>query len=473
MDIIKSFIDQYEGWSGNKPLNIAELPQSGSDRRYFRINGPSGTTIGVFNPDPFENEAFVYLARHFISIGLNVPLIYSRSIESNTYLIQDLGDTTLFDLIKDHNNGMFTAELINYYHIALQSLLQFQINGFHGLDTARCYPVTVFGSQSIQWDLNYFKYYFLKPSGINFNERLLESSFNDLITKLLETDNRFFMYRDFQARNIMVKEGRLYFIDFQGGRQGPLPYDVVSLLYQAKANIPENLREELLNEYCQGLLKATNNKTLDNFRKNFGYFVLIRLLQVLGAYGYRGFFENKPHFLTSVPFAVKIVSNIIPQLKEGNTSVYLLDILEDVSLLKFPVPISRNENLNIAISSFSYKKKIPPDYSGNGGGFVFDCRALPNPGRFEQFRDLTGLNDETARFLSEHKEVQHFLEQVFKLLEQSIDNYQKRKFTHLTVAFGCTGGRHRSVYCAQQLYMHLSQKPGLNCTIDHTVIGKD
>jgi aminoglycoside/choline kinase family phosphotransferase len=468
-DYQQKLLALYQAWSGKEPVEITELPGSGSYRRYYRIIGRAGNAIGVFNDDQKENNAFISFTRHFSKAGLPVPEIYAELLSDNIYLVRDLGDLTLFGYLtrvrKDDRD--FPTELIGIYRDIIELLPLFQIRAGKDIDYSLCYPRAVFDKQSMIWDLNYFKYYFLKLAKVPFDEQKLEDDFETLTDFLLEADHNHFMYRDFQSRNIMLFEGKPYFIDYQGGRRGALQYDMASLLYDAKAAIPQRIRNELLASY----LEVLENHLLFDRRKFLKYyfgFVLIRILQAMGSYGFRGYYENKPHFLQSIPFAVQ---NIKWLLEENNLTLHipmLTHVLQHiVETTKFPQDQPNQSNLTVKISSFSYKNDIPADDSGNGGGFLFDCRALPNPGRIEEFRDFSGKDKPVIEYLKKEREVSDFLNHVFSLIDQTVENYIGRGFTHLSVSFGCTGGQHRSVYCAEELVKHVKSKFPVQVLINH------
>ena len=465
----------FKDWSHADALSIIPLAQSGSYRKYFRISGKEKATIGVYSPDIKENKAFINFTKHFLKKGLNVPHHYAQQLKENIYLIQDLGDTTLFSLIEqEKTNESLSEKVLSYYKDALCHLVKFQIDGGKGLDYSVCYPRNKFDRQSILWDLNYFKYYFLKLAKISFDEQKLEDDYKYFTELLLSAGTNYFMYRDFQSRNILIHNDQLYFIDYQGGRKGALQYDVASLLFQAKINLSEETREMLLTHYLIELKKRIkiNSKV---YKKYYYDYVLIRLLQTLGAYGFRGYFENKSHFLLSIPYALKnlqwlVDKNLIPKkLPELNRILNL--ILADEELKKLESKQKGNK-LNVAINSFSYKEGIPKDFSGNGGGFVFDCRALENPGRFPEFKDSTGLDENVIRFLNEKNDVKDFLNSTYSLVDESVKNYIQRNFKNLMISFGCTGGQHRSVYCAENLAKHLRDSFDVSVVVNHTQLNK-
>jgi len=465
----------YEGWAKEEALYIIPLAQSGSYRKYFRINGKEKTAIGVFNPDEKENKAFISFTKHFLKKGLNVPKLYTQNLEENIYLIEDLGDTTLFSLIeKEKTNNSLSEKVLSYYRDALSHLIRFQIDGGKGLDYSVCYPRAKFDKQSIIWDLNYFKYYFLKLAKIPFDEQKLEDDFNAFSKFLLQADSKYFMYRDFQSRNILVHNDELYFVDYQGGRKGALQYDVASLLFQAKVNLPAQIREDLLKFYLDEVGQKVKIKN-QNFLKQYNGYVLIRLLQTLGAYGFRGYYENKSHFLLSIPFALNNLQwlqekNHLPK-KFNELNRVLASILKNEELKKLNQN-HKDKKLKVAINSFSYKEGIPMDYSGNGGGFVFDCRSLENPGRYPEYVNNSGLDENVIQFLNDKKDVKDFLKYVNSIVDESVKNYIQRDFRDLMISFGCTGGQHRSVYCAENLAKHLKENFNIAVGVNHTQLNK-
>jgi len=449
----------YKDWAKEEVLTVSPLTASGSNRKYFRITSKDKSAIGVFNSDKRENEAFIYFTKHFHKKGLNVPKLFAHQLKGNIYLLEDLGDTTLYSLVEKGNYEL-SEKVFGYYKVALSQLIRFQIEGGNGLDYSVCYPRDKFDKQAILWDLNYFKYYFLKLVNIPFDEQKLEDNFNSFAKSLLSTDTKYFLYRDFQSRNILVHNDQLYFIDYQGGRKGALQYDVASLLYQAKVNLFPKIRNDLLEFYLNEIRQRSKVKRQTFLKHYYGY-VLIRILQTLGAYGFRGYYENKPHFLLSIPYALKnlqwlVDNNHLPK-KLPELSSVLNSILNDKELNKLQPKLS-SDKLNVSINSFSYKEGIPKDYSGNGGGFVFDCRALYNPGRKEEFKNLTGLDDEVKNFLEGQSDVKEFREHIFFIVDKAVSNYVKRDFKNLMINFGCTGGQHRSVYCAEILAEHIREK---------------
>lgn len=429
-----------------QPESIKQLPLSGSERIYYRLQNSQHSIIGAFNANENENEAFFSFTNTFRKLQFRVPEILAIAPDRQHYLLSDLRDETLSDYLK-HSEKENKTEL---FQKILALLLKIQFEGGKHIDFSKCYPRAAFDRQSIFWDLNYFKYEFLKLAAIPFDEQALEDDFHRLADKLLEAGQSFFMYRDFQSRNIMMKDDEPWFIDYQGGRKGPLHYDVASLLYSPKSALDEAEREQLFHFYAKAACQLTN-VDLQTFKKQYYAFALIRILQALGAYGFRGLYERKPGFSESIATAI---GNLAALFKENKIVVELPEIKRVAARLHEskwadeyqPDP----DQLTLRITSFSYKKGIPDDPSGNGGGFVFDCRGMPNPGRLEAYRSLSGLDREVIDYLEQYPQVATFQEQLRKILEISINEYLNRGFKHLCVNFGCTGGQHRSVYQAEK-----------------------
>jgi aminoglycoside/choline kinase family phosphotransferase len=455
----------FEKHTNEKLLSKEELSASGSNRRYFRLGSKKSSVIGVEGTSLEENKAFIEMANHFKMQGLPVPQVYAQTVDGKFYIQEDLGDTLLFDAIAEgRKTGVFCEPEKELLRKTMRKLPSIQVLGAKGFDFSVCYPQPEFNERSILWDLNYFKYCFLKSTGLDFQENLLEDDFDELCKLLLQSHSNTFMYRDFQSRNVMVKDGEPYFIDFQGGRKGPLYYDVASFLWQAKAQYNAELREELLQTYLDALKELMPVDKAD-FREQLKHFVLFRTLQVLGAYGFRGYFEKKPHFLQSIPFALENLRSILKN--EFSEYSYLLQILKQMTELKQFREMSVRKPLVVKVYSFSYKKGIPNDDSGNGGGFVFDCRAVNNPGKYERYAHSTGLDEPVIQFLEEDGEILAFLEHAFELADASVKRYKDRGFTNLMISFGCTGGQHRSVYSAQKTAEHISEKFGVEVQLVH------
>ena len=446
------------------------LAQSGSHRRYYRFTFEDNSTlIGAYNEDVTENRAFFEYTRFFDAQGLNVPKLLAVHEDQKHYLLNDLGTQTLYDKlceIRKENDGF--QEVMDDYRKVVAALPKFQLTAKKGLDMSVAYPRAAFDRQSMQWDLNYFKYYYLKMVYIPFNEQLLEDDYQAFMDYLLAADDDYFLYRDFQSRNIMVFQDDVYFIDYQGGRKGALQYDIASLLYDAKADLSPEIREELLECYLDNLSQLIPVDR-QQFKAYFNAFALIRIMQAMGAYGYRGYFERKTHFLQSVPYAIRNMRYLLEHHALPEHLTELRQVLQTVVDSYVETTPQNTENLTVTIQSFSYKKGIPADNSGNGGGFVFDCRALPNPGREKQYATFTGRDECVIRYLKQYKEVETFENHVFAIVDMSVDNYLERKFTHLTVNFGCTGGQHRSVYFAERTAKHLRAKyPQIEVELKHT-----
>lgn len=457
-------------WSGAAPELLLPLAPSGSNRIYYRLQRGNRSAIGAYNPEPKENAAFIGFSRHFRSLELPVPEIYAVDAENHIYLQEDLGSTTLYSYLLQKDE-YFPDYLVRIYKRVVEQLARLQIIGGKGLDYSLCYPRGSFDRQSIMWDFNYFKYYFLKISGVELDEQALENDAHRLADFLLQADGSHFMFRDFQTRNIMIVRGEPVFIDYQGGRQGALQYDLASLLFQAKANIPEDIRAELLEHYLDAA-GALIELDRERFVAFYYGFVFVRCVQVLGAYGFRGLYERKEYFLQSIPFALRNVKWLFDTDKIPIELPELRRCLEEVIANKRFEPFDKikagTSLLTVTINSFSYKKGgIPADDSGNGGGFVFDCRFVHNPGRYEPYKKLTGNDEAVINFLRLHSGMDDFLQNVFRIVDEAVENYIERSFTHLSVNFGCTGGQHRSVFAAEALRKHLREKYGVRVELDH------
>ena len=474
------------------------MKQQGSNRIYTRETDETGKTIiRVVGTNRDENRAFIYMSRHFSQLGLPVPKVLWVSDDEMSYTQEDLGDTLLFDAIKHgRETGNFNETERTLLERTLRALAHIQVEGAKDFDWSICFPVPEMDERAIRWDLNYFKYCFLKGTKIEFSEPALENDFDKLVFNLtaersysetvcqqsgLSTfDFRLstFLYRDFQSRNVMIKDGKPYFIDFQGGRKGPTQYDVASFLWQAKANIPAALREELIDAYLDELEKieiSTHHSPItnrDSWKESLKHFVLLRTLQVLGAYGYRGYFERKPHFLESIPNALINLEEIFtqnPELQQEYPTLFLLSkYLPRTTVERRSTDgQSQCQALVVTIYSFSFKRGIPADESGNGGGYVFDCRSTHNPGKYDEYKALTGLDQPVIDFLEKDGEILTFLNSVYALVDHHVERFLERGFDHLQVAFGCTGGQHRSVYCAEHLALHLKEKYNIHIHLIH------
>lgn len=474
---------------GTAPASIHDLRADGSDRKLYRlVAGDGKTAVGVFGPEPEENRAFLSYSRSLRLVGLPVPEIYAADETACIYLEEDLGDTTLYDLLSNMRSGsQFPEEILPSYRDVLRLLPQIQIRGGEVIDYSVAWPYPEFDRRAMMWDLNYFKYHFLKLAQTPFHEAKLEQDFEKLCDFLLEADRSHFLYRDFQSRNIMVRDGKPWLIDYQGGRRGALQYDVASLLYDAKAAIPPALRQKLLEHYLDALEELIPVDR-EKFQYQFRGFALMRILQAMGAYGYRGWFQQKEHFLSSIPYALANIIQLfsddlpveLPELKKALKSstekyqVFKEEVIDSSSPITAHQPLimlsgvsTENQDMDekgssppptlvVHITSFSYKRGgYPVDETGHGGGFVFDCRSLHNPGRYSEYKHLTGQDQAVIEFLEHEEEVEQFWGDVCGLVDRSVKVYLERGFHHLSIAFGCTGGQHRSVYFAERLSGYL------------------
>ena len=455
----------FESYTGQKLAECTELAASGSNRRYFRLKGGNLSLIGVIGTCREENESFIYLAKHFREKGLHVPAVFAQSEDSLSYIQEDLGDQILFNMVSQgRESGFYNSVETDLLRRTIELLPRLQFVGARGLDWSKCYPQESFDERMVDFDLNYFKYCFLKATGLEFNEILLQKDFEKFKADLLLDQDNTFLYRDFQARNVMIRDGEPWFIDFQGGRRGPIYYDVASFIWQARSRYPEDLKQELIRTYLRAL-QTYKQVDEEEFRSRLRLFVLFRTLQVLGAYGFRGYFEKKPHFLASVPYALSSLRTLL-QIPFTDYP-YLNDILNKMAVMPHLNEVAQDHRLSVHIYSFAYKKGIPTDTTGNGGGYVFDCRSINNPGKYEYYRQFNGTDAEVIKFLEDDGEVTVFLDSVYKLVDAHVKRFMERKFTNLQVCFGCTGGQHRSVYCAEHLARYLSGKYDIKLTITH------
>ena len=472
MDVLERLFQEHFHLPAN---NVRPLQGQlgGSGRAIVRLTGGGQSAIGIVYPVREENVAFLEFSRHFRRHGLPVPEIYAEDLSRGAYLEEDLGDTTLFEfLVKNRAGDVIAPEALEAYRKVVAELPRFQVEAGRDLNYKVCYPRSSFDRQSIAWDLNYFKYYFLRLAGISFNEQALEDDFGRLTKFLLSADHDYFLYRDFQSRNVMLRDGKPSFLDYQGGRKGALQYDIASLLYDGKADLPPQVRLELLDHYLEclsGFIKVDRSA----FMEHYYAYVYVRILQALGAYGFRGFYERKAHFLQSVPYALKnlgwLAENVklpvaLPTLLQALNSMASSDRLRGIT--------SSAEGLTVRVFSFSFHREMPTDPSGHGGGFVFDARSLPNPGREGRFRTLTGKDAPVIEYLNQQENVHQFLASAESLVDASVDAYQQHGFKNLMVSFGCTGGQHRSVYLAEQLAKHLRARIGVEVAVRHIELEK-
>ena len=467
MDILKKLFEEHF----HSPAERARPLQDqlgGSGRKIIRLTSEKCSAIGILYDVREENVAFLEFSRHFRRHGLPVPEIYAEDLQHGAYLEEDLGDTTLFEFLSRNRVGETIApQAVEAYRKVVAVLPRFQIEAGRDLNYRVCYPRASFDRQSIAWDLNYFKYYFLRLAGIPFNEQALEDDFGRLTKFLLSAGRDYFLYRDFQSRNVMLLGGNPFFLDYQGGRRGALQYDIASLLFDAKADLPPELRQQLLDHYLDTLAGFIEIDR-ELFMQHFYAYVYVRSMQALGAYGFRGFYERKPHFLQSVPYALKnlrwLLHNVnlpiaLPTLMDAFKSILGSDKLQGLA----PGP----GNVTVRIRSFSFHRGPLKDETGHGGGFVFDARSLPNPGREERFRTLTGKDEPVADYLNQQESVHQFLDSAAALVDASVSDYQRRGFKSLMASFGCTGGQHRSVYLAEQLAKHLRGRNGVEVLVRH------
>src|SRR5438093_2456083 len=441
MDVLKTLFEQHF----HSPVARVQPLQGelgGSGRSIIRLAGDKLSAIGILHDVREENVAFLEFSRHFRRHGLPVPEVYAEDLSQGAYLQEDLGDTTLFEFLsKNRSNESIAPEVIDAYRKVVAELPRFQIEAGRDFNYRVCYPRASFDRQSIAWDLNYFKYYFLRLAGISFNEQALEDDFGRLTKFLLSAGRDYFLYRDFQSRNVMLRDGHPFFLDYQGGRKGALQYDVASLLYDAKADLPPELRQQLLDHYIDKLADFIKLER-QVFMQHYYAYVYVRIMQALGAYGFRGFYERKAHFLQSVPYALRNLRWLLHNVELPIAVPTLMDAFKSmVGSEKLRSLASESENLVVRISSFSFHQGMPEDETGHGGGFVFDCRGLPNPGREERFQPFTGKDASVIDYLDRQESVQVFLTSALSLVEASVSNYQRRSFRSLMVSFGCTAGR--------------------------------
>jgi aminoglycoside/choline kinase family phosphotransferase len=467
MDVLEKLFEQHF----QQPVERIQALQgalSASGRKIYRLSGGKATAVGISYGVREENVAFLSFSRHFRKHGLPVPEIYAQDLSQGAYLEEDLGDITLFDLLsKDRSGETIGPQTIQAYRKAVAVLPRFQVQAGRDLDYSVCYPRGSFDRQSIAWDLNYFKYYFLRLAAIPFSEQALEDDFVRLTDFLLTAPSDYFLYRDFQSRNIMLRQGEPWFVDYQGGRKGALQYDIASLLYDGKADLPPALREQLLKDYMDGL-ESFVDLDREDFVRHYYAFVYVRILQALGAYGFRGFYERKTHFLQSVPYALKNLRWLLHNAKLPIELPTLTEAFQSMLASEKLLAIATEaQNLLVRVYSFSFHRGLPKDETGNGGGFVFDGRSLPNPGREDRFKALTGKDAPVIEYLNQQESVHQFLAGVMSLVDATISNYQQRGFKNLMVSFGCTGGQHRSVYLAEQLAKRLRRTNAVDVELRH------
>ena len=472
MDVLKRLFEQHF----HRPVVLVQPLQGelgGSGRKIIRLASENTSAVGILYGVREENVAFLEFSKHFRRHGLPVPEIYAEDLSQGAYLEEDLGDITLFEFLSKNRTGdVIAPQAVQAYRQVVDILPRFQIEAGHDLNYKVCYPIGSFDRQSIAWDLNYFKYYFLRLAGIPFNEQELEDDFARLTDFLLAAQRDYFLYRDFQSRNVMLRDGQPFFVDYQGGRKGALQYDVASLLYDAKADLPPRLRQELLDRYIEKLADFIPMNR-ESFMRHYYAYVYVRIMQALGAYGFRGFYERKTHFLQSVPYALKNLRWLLHHVELPIALPALMKAFRSLLASEKLQGLAREaENLVVRIFSFSFHRELPRDETGNGGGFIFDGRSLPNPGREERFKNLTGKDVPVIDYLNQQESVHQFLAGVMSLVDASVENYQGRGFKSLMVSFGCTGGQHRSVYLAEQLAKHLRARNGAEIVVRHLELEK-
>lgn len=466
MEILKEL---YKTERGEYPLSITKLSGDGSNRCYYRLSSGDTSYIGVAGVSKEENVAFITIANTFNECGINAPKIIEASEDMMHYIQEDLGDDSLFSILKESREcGVFSNEDSEKLCQVMSSLADIQFKVGEKLDFNVCYPVSEFDKTSIFWDLNYFKYCFLKNTGLEIDEPRLEKEFTLLCDLLLKENDNTFLYRDFQSRNIMWHNNAPYFIDFQGGRRGPIYYDVASFVGQTRAKYSEKACENMIDAYLVSLSKY---KHIDKefFIENLNLFRIFRLLQTLGAYGHRGLFEHKKAFIDPIP---STLSQLLDLLSKCNINLpYIKSVIEKVKdLPRFTK--TDYYGLIVDIMSFSFHRGIPDDYSGNGGGFVFDCRAIHNPGRYAEYKKLNGMDAPVIEFLERESNIAEFLESAYYMTDNMVDTYSKRGFTHIQICCGCTGGQHRSVYSAEHIAKHIAEKFGIRVNVNHIMLNR-
>ena len=462
----------FEQFSKEPITRIDRLPQAGSERHYFRLHTAKNTYIATYGANIKENAAFIYFSNQFQQQQLSTPQILYCSADNKIYFQQDFGDVSLLNQLEE--NG-FSDPIYLLFKKSLQQLAQLQVKGDEVIDYSKCLTNAEFGKQAILADLLYFKYYFLDALRRPYDKQKLLNDFEALSDFLSQTEYKYFMFRDFQSRNIMVTpDSEVHFIDYQGGMKGAPQYDVASLLWQAKANLPDQWKKSLLEDYIDAFEKLVNRPVdRDLFRSQYNGYVLIRLLQVLGAYGFRGLFERKAHFLTSIPLALQNLQwftnhHSLGLLLPEFTKVLDLCTSEEVIKEFTPLQATMDTPLIVEVNSFSFiQNGYPKDETQNGGGFVFDMRGILNPGRFDEYKHLSGLDKPVKDFLEQRTKMPDFLNSVYSMIDISVEEYIRRDFENLVINFGCTGGQHRSVYAAEAIARHLRNKFKVNIELTH------
>jgi aminoglycoside/choline kinase family phosphotransferase len=481
---MKEIHQLYKSHFGEPPDKTEEIHLAVSQRRYFRIIRGTESLIGTYSPDVRETVAFCTFSDHFLKLGLNVPEVFAVSDDKQFYLQSDLGSSRLHEIVvnrtsdttpepnkitvnkpiqdlvadstahpaADSSSAVLDDSLLDLYRLAIDQLVSMQFEGDQDLDYSVAVPRPAFDRQSVLWDMNHFKYYFLKPSGVPFDEQLLEETFEDCANRVSRMEPQGFMFRDFQSRNIMIKDGAVYLIDFQGGRRGPVHYDLASLVFDSKIQLTGADRAQLISYYFKA---ASQHCRMDQsaFMSDFYLVALVRILQALGAYGLRGKIEKKAVFLQSIPSGLKNLSFLLENLEPGVITDYFMTVLKELAATRdaYRELPEAYQGLTVTIHSFSYRRPGPDDLSGNGGGFVYDCRFVANPGLCDELKALNGFDREVIQFLEDDPEVATFLKSIQQQLERVIQSYLERDYRNLMVSFGCTGGQHRSVFFAHAI----------------------
>ncbi len=470
VNIIAGLEKLFEEHFGVAPEHVDTLPVSGSDRRYYRLTNGKTTAIGTYNQNVAENNTFFYFTELFRKHEIKVAEVYSKSKDRRSYLQQDLGTTSLFDMLMAEG---YTDKVRQYFHKSLEQLARVQWIAGREADYKQCFASSQFNEKAIMSDLLYFKYYFADLQHIPYDKILLISEMEEMSKELGRIQPQMLMFRDFQSRNIMIQDEDVYFIDFQGSMQGPPQYDIASLLWQARAQLPEAWKEDLLNGYITtlGTLHVPRMDEI-HFRRGFAQFVLLRLLQVLGSYGFRGLLQHKPHFLSSIGPALKNLQTFLSDHPSIPSYPEMRNLLEKIASPDMQEKYLRtnahtDHKLSVTISSFSYKNGMPKDKGTHGGGYIFDCRGILNPGRYAAYKYMNGNDEKVKHFLETESSMLEFLDHVFALVSMNVEDYLGRGFEQLSVGFGCTGGQHRSVYAAEQLGKYLKARYNIPVTVTH------
>ncbi|MFM7710274.1 MAG: phosphotransferase [Ferruginibacter sp.] len=473
MNIILDQIRALHASGVNKPIrDIEAIPPAGSHRRYYRIYHTDGSTcIATWNTDKAENDTFHYFTTVLQACQAPVPVIWATNTDHTLYIQDDAGSRCLLDVLL--NEGP-TEQVLALYRQAVTQLATLQQCVDQQLDYSRCLAAAAFDQKAILADLLYFKYYFLDPLGISYKKDQLFTELENWSHSDAFKQPTGFMYRDFQGRNIQVNTDKITFIDYQGGMRGPLGYDLASLLWQAKARLSDAWKNTLFETYCEQLNKVSN-PPVDPvvLQTSYQQCVLLRMLQTLGAYGFRGLFEKKSHFIQSIPPALKQLSNYLAQHPIPDTYPTLKKVLEAITHEAFQktfVPIRANEKtpLIVRVQSFSYLQNgYPESNHANGGGFVFDCRGILNPGRITEYKTQSGQDKSVQVFLEEHTRMPAFIQHIKDSVGITIENYIERGFEYLEISFGCTGGQHRSVYAAETIERHIRETYGVKTELHH------